>query len=413
MRYDYEYNLKTFAEIPFSNWVSQLKEKIKKEIEEKGKEYLLSIDENEYKSYLIETYTFELLTIDLANPEIGEPEITKEWANNVIYDNSSQVEVYTFTVTYKYIGSPEIFKITPYPRSLVTLDVTINERLTTVSFKIKISKRDPDLFNRAKKDREMHAFKNLEQTNSNVQSWNSQLQDTIDSIYNGIKKRYLEENDFFAAINVRINKETLPVFTPPTLKKKIIPQPSIPKGQETSSEPTMSKEMYDDVLKVIYASGKNMEKKPALYKNKDEEELRDQFLFVLETRYESTTATGETFNRSGKADIILKYAKDGSNLFVAECKFWHGASEYLKAISQLFDKYLTWRDSKTALIVFVTNKDFSNVLNTIIAETKNHEHFIKENGKRGESSFSYLMKLPQDKNKQIFLEVIAFHYDKV
>lgn len=413
MRYDYEYNLKTFAEIPYSNWVSQSKEKIRKEIEAKGKEYLLSIDENEYKSYLINAYTFDLLSIDLASPEIGEPEITKEWVNNVIYDRNSEIEVYTFNLVYKYSGSPEIFKIIPNPRTLVTLDVTINERFSTVSFKIIISKRDPDLFNQAKKDREMHAFKNLEQANSNVQSWNSQLQDSIDSIYNSIKKRYLEENDFFAAINVRINKETLSVFTPPTLKKKIIPQPTVPKGQEISSEPTMSKEMYDDILKVIYDSGKNMEKKPALYKDKDEEGLRDQFLFVLETRYESTTATGETFNRSGKADIILKYAKDGSNLFVAECKFWHGASEYSKAISQLFDKYLTWRDSKTALIVFVTNKDFSNVLDTIIAETKTHEHFLKENGKRGESSFSYLMKLPQDKNKQIFLEVIAFHYDKI
>ena len=127
----------------------------------------------------------------------------------------------------------------------------------------------------------------------------------------------------------------------------------------------MSSEMYNDVLKVIYDSGKNMEKKPALYIGKDEEGLRDQFLFVLETRYEGTTATGETFNRSGKTDIILKYAKDASNLFVAECKFWHGASEFLAAISQLFDRYLTWRDSKAALLMFVKNKDFSNLLATI------------------------------------------------
>ena len=174
----------------------------------------------------------------------------------------------------------------------------------------------------------------------------------------------------------------------------------------------MSKEMYEDILKVVYDSGKNMEKKPALYIGKDEEGLRDQFLFVLETRYEGTTATGETFNRSGKTDIILKYAKDASNLFVAECKFWHGSSEYLKAISQLFDKYLTWRDSKVALILFVTNLDFTNVLLSISSEIKTHPNFIREQGKRGETSFSFIMNLPQDKAKEIFLEVLAFHYDK-
>jgi len=174
----------------------------------------------------------------------------------------------------------------------------------------------------------------------------------------------------------------------------------------------MAKEMYDDILKVIYDLGKSMEKKPSTYKDKDEEGIRDQFLLVLETRYESTTASGETFNRGGKTDILLKYAKDASNLFVAECKFWHGIAEFHKAISQLFDRYLTWRDSKAALILFVTNKDFTNVINTIQKEIPNHPYFVKTIGIRGETSFSFDFHLPQDEDKIVFLEVIAFHYDK-
>jgi hypothetical protein len=174
----------------------------------------------------------------------------------------------------------------------------------------------------------------------------------------------------------------------------------------------MGKETYDDILRVIYESGKSMEKKPSLYKGKDEEGLRDQFLFILETRYEGTTATGETFNRSGKTDIILKYSKDGSNLFVAECKFWQGGSEFLKAISQLFDRYLTWRDSKAVLIVFVKNKEFSKVLQVIRAEIRTHPYYNKDNGIRGETSLSYIFHLSQDKDKMVFFEVLAFHYDK-
>lgn len=412
MRTDYEYSIKSFCEIHFSEFIRQLKETIKDTVEKKGKEYVLSVDENEYKSYLIETYTIDLLTIDLNNSEIGEPIISKEWANNVIYGGKYQEDVYTFTLNYKYSGSSDIFKIIPNPRSLVTSDIIVNEKNNTVSLKIKIRKRDPNIFNIEKRDSESRAFSNLNYANENIKNWNSQITDTINSIFDGIRNKYLKENDFFAAIKVKVNKETLSVFTSPTVKKRIIPQPSIPKGQEISTEPTMSKEMYDDILKVIYDSGKSMEKKPALYKGKAEEGLRDQFLFVLETRYESTTATGETFNRSGKADIILKYSKDGSNLFVAECKFWHGTSEYLKAISQLFDRYLTWRDSKVALIMFVTNNHFTNVLSIIRSEIQNHDYFIKEVGIRGESSFSYIMSLPQDNKKQIFLEVIAFHYNK-
>ena len=50
-------------------------------------------------------------------------------------------------------------------------------------------------------------------------------------------------------------------------------------------------------------------KETALYKGKDEEGIRDQFLFLLK-RYESITATGETFNKKGgKIDIILSIQK--------------------------------------------------------------------------------------------------------
>ena len=167
-----------------------------------------------------------------------------------------------------------------------------------------------------------------------------------------------------------------------------------------------------ELRSVLFRSGKSMEKKPALYQNRDEEGLRDQFLFVLETRYEGITATGETFNKKGKTDIILKYAADNTNLFVAECKFWKGQSEFHQAINQLFDRYLTWRDSKVALIFFVKNNDFTKVLESVKEETSNHEYYKKPNGVNGESSFSYIFRLPNDENKDVYLEIILFHFDQ-
>jgi hypothetical protein len=174
----------------------------------------------------------------------------------------------------------------------------------------------------------------------------------------------------------------------------------------------MSDEMYGEVLKVIYDAGKSMERKPALYRDEDEAGLRDLFLFLLETRYEGITATGETFNRSGKTDILLKYAKDGSNVFVAECKFWHGVSELREAINQLFDRYLSWSDSKVALILFVKIIGFTKVLETIKSEVEKHPYFLRYLGDRRETSFSYKFHLSQDIDKEVYFEVMAFHYDK-
>lgn len=409
----YGYNkINSFAEVDAHSVTSQLSDQIKKKIEQKGKDYILGVDEDEFKNYLISEYTLEPLKIFYDQASIDEPKKSKEFVENRMWGERYETEVYKFDIKYPFSGSAVIFKIRPSTFTLTSTEIYVDESSSIVSFSFQLIKKDPEEFKKLKSDYERRAFSNLTNANNEAESWNSQLPSIVNQHFSRVKNELLQENDFFTAINVKVNENTKSVFTPPTVKKKVIPQPKIPDKTEFSSEPTMNSKMYDDILKVIYDSGKNMEKKPVLYKAKDEEGLRDQFLFVLETRYEGTTATGETFNRKGKTDILLKYAKDASNLFVAECKFWHGASEFQKAISQLFDRYLTWRDSKAALILFVTNKDFSNVLETIQLEAPKHDYYVRSNGNRGESSFSYVFRLPQDAKKDVYLEILAFHFDE-
>jgi len=404
--------MKAFNEISWSDFYIKYSNDIRKEIESKGKEYILGVDEEEYKNYLFEKYYLEPLEIDSASERRDEPTKSKEWIESRISQEKFQREVYNFTVRYNFKGSPILFNLRPDTWMATSYEINVNDSNSTVSFNFKLDKKDPEGFKRTKSNCYSAAFTNIENINKNVESWNNSLGRLLGSLFDSLKTKYQEENKFFEEINVKVNRNTASIFTAPTIKKKSIPQPTVSSKKEFPSEPRMSKEMYDDVLRVIYDAGKSMEKKPALYQNKDEEALRDQFLFILETRYEGTTATGETFNRSGKTDILLKYAKDGSNLFVAECKFWHGASEFHEAINQLFDKYLTWRDSKVALILFVKNKEFTKVMETIKSETIKHPYFIKEIGIRGETSFSYIFYLPQDREKEVHLEIMAFHYDK-
>ncbi|TPE43594.1 hypothetical protein [Pontibacter mangrovi] len=404
--------MKAFNEISFldfkNNWLNQ----IKKEVESQGKDYILKVDEDDYAEYLEAEYRLIPLEVDLNSEHIAHPTKVKDWAEGRRSGERYEVEAYKCTVSYNFTGSALLFKVQSNPWTMTSYEISVDERNCQVSFNFNIRNQDPQEFRKLKDECFKRAFTNLPKLNQNVSEINNVLENTIRNCIKVEKQKYLKENDFFAAINVKVNSDTQSVFTAPTLKRKIVPQPQIPKGKEFASEPAMSREMYYDVLKVVYDSGKSMEKKPALYIGKDEEGLRDQFLFVLETRYVGVTATGETFNRSGKTDILLKYAADGSNLFVAECKFWHGASEYHKAISQLFDRYLTWRDSKVAIMMFVPNSDFTKVLNTLNVETQRHPYFKRKIGERGESSFSYEFHLPNDEDKTVYVEVMAFHYDK-
>lgn len=408
-----ENSIKAFYQVDCNDFVQQLTERIKNEIEGKGKEYILGIDEDEFKKYLISNYTIDLLSIDYDNEQIGNPIVKKEMVQGFSsYEGQYEKDVYHFTIRYPFIGSSIIFKIRPSHFVMTTESIYVADNPKTVSFSFKLYNQDANEFNRIKNEKRRNAFANLDNANNEALAWNNRLSGIVNLYFNATKSKYESENNFFVAINLKVNQNTPSVFSAPTVVKKIIPQPVVAKGKEFSSEPMMSKEIYDDILKVIYDSGKNMEKKPALYKDKDEEGLRDQFLFVLESRYDATTATGETFNRGGKTDIILKYAKDGTNLFIAECKIWHGSSEFLKAISQLFDRYLTWRDSKTALIIFVKNKDITMIINTIKTDVKGHKYYTSENESRGDSSFSYIFHMPQDREKKVYFEIIVFHYDK-
>jgi hypothetical protein len=120
-------------------------------------------------------------------------------------------------------------------------------------------------------------------------------------------------------------------------------------------------------------------------------------------QYES--ATGETFNAHGKTDI---YVKDGeANLFIAECKIWRGPESIKEALDQLFS-YLTWRDTKSALIVFSRNRDFSGVLDQLWHLVSEHPQYKRGPSPEGETRMRYVFGRSDDPNREIFLTVMAF-----
>jgi hypothetical protein len=62
------------------------------------------------------------------------------------------------------------------------------------------------------------------------------------------------------------------------------------------------------------------------------------------------------------------------NVFIAECKIWGGAAKFREAIDQLLS-YLTWRDTKAALILFIRTGRTSDIIAKAGAEIKNHPNF--------------------------------------
>src|ERR1700726_1786397 len=110
------------------------------------------------------------------------------------------------------------------------------------------------------------------------------------------------------------------------------------------------------------------------------EDLRFHFLVPLNgTSYGQ--ATGETFNFQGKTDILIRV--DGKNIFIAECEFWKGEKGFLETVDQLLS-YLSWRDTKAALLIFNRNADFTAALAKIAESAPSHPNFKRDLGKSDE-----------------------------
>lgn len=250
--------------------------------------------------------------------------------------------------------------------------------------------------------------KNLERTNTQTEFYNDELPGFINQLLKEKEAMFNNEASFLEKIGVKINPRSDEFMIPSPVKRKAVPLPSAERINGVTS-PYLESKVYNDIREVLYHVGQAMERNPSLYLGKKEEALRDIFLLFLETRYESTTGTGEAFNRKGKTDILLKYAVDGCNVFVAECKFWKGPKELFKAIDQLLG-YLTWRDSKTALMIFVKQPEITKALEVVTYYVNQHPQFKRFVGANHATSLSYEMTLPEDPRSSIWMEFMVFHF---
>lgn len=175
----------------------------------------------------------------------------------------------------------------------------------------------------------------------------------------------------------------------------------------SDSAPTWREFTYQDILRVINDAGTGFEHSSKWFRDKEEEELRGIILTVLRSNFKSGTATGETFNKDGKSDILLR-TDDGTNLFIAECAIWGGEKYFTGKIDQL-NRYLTWRDTKAAVIMFVQNQKMVPVCEQIEHGVENHDQFVEKVDQPSESWWQYRFHFENDPDRELNLAVLAFH----
>jgi len=246
----------------------------------------------------------------------------------------------------------------------------------------------------------------VEQLANDAARFNAELRSAIRQGLERRREKVLADQKTTASLKYPVRKragqaEHIPV---PVTRRKIRPLPTVPTGTAFKPEHAVSMEEYEEILKCIGNMAVAMERSPSSFAHMHEEQVRDFFLVLLNSQFEGA-ATGETFNFSGKTDILIRV--EDRNVFIAECKFWHGEKAFVEAIDQLLG-YACWRDTKLALLVFNRNKNLSAVIEKIGTSLRAHPNFIRDGACGHETSVRCTLRHRDDPGRELTLTVVVF-----
>jgi hypothetical protein len=399
------------------NYFESIRLEILKDVNNQNDNYILQINIEDYHKYLVNKFTIQIPQIhfDEAYIEVVERNIPIDKFPRFGYyfdDGTKSVSKEVIIYHLPYSGYTNIFNYRPNPYSLQSGEFheKTSERCILIEV-INFDHKSESIENAYKRSVNL-INSNYEALTSNCTIFNQSLSSYINKIISERQDRVMKKNALVASLGIPLKKRTdvsetfsIPY---PKLREQIIVKPEVIQG-DFKPEPTLDIENYRKILKIINDVGKNFERMPSTYRGKKEEDIRDHILMVLDPNFEYGSAGGETFNYSGKTDISLRH--DSNVVFIAECKYWKGESGYLKAIDQLLS-YLTWRNSKVAIINFVQNSEFTEVLNKIKKATEEHPNFLKRLSDNDENWFNYQFHLNGDRGRLLDMAVISYHLPK-
>ncbi|NOC90678.1 hypothetical protein GS614_01940 [Ruegeria sp. HKCCD6604] len=373
---------------------------------------LLNTSTTDLARYYADQYAFEAPTIHPEDLEVDQRETQVDVSRNSNRWTRDRSRPYYITgtaldVEIPYSGNKVGFEIQPTTWSTVKPRGTVTENV------IKFTISGTDLTQDRVKDeidrRIAGLNEYLEWLRNDAYGYNAALEALATETIERRKEKLLKDKSLVAGLGFKMKQRpgTAETYAAPQVRRKI--RPSTPKPSASRApykpEPTLTVEDYEHILTVLENMVSVMEQSPGAFREIDEESLRTHFLVQLNGHYVGD-ATGETFNYEGKTDILIK--AEGRNIFIGECKFWTGEKAYLETLDQVLS-YLSWRDTKAAVLMFSRNKDFTGVLEKISSSTSSHANFKKLVEQRSESSWTYLFGHKDDPNREISITVQAYN----
>jgi hypothetical protein len=339
-------------------------ERIQAEINSLENEYALKASATELEEYFLDKARIEPLVLHadkyyIENKSSTQIDVSHDFRRAVFPGERAIVQGTRLDIAIPYEGDKGLWKIRPSTYTLGGYpEIEVCDDTIQLTFTFPDDAADS---NGLKSQIESQvnlldgAVSNLKR---DVENHNNSVVGIIKSTIDIKQKKALAATSAVANLGIPIRqKNTPPEFTAPIKRRKPpVQRPSVP-VERYKPEPVLDEKEYEHILDVLRSMSLVIERSPNSFATLDEEAIRTHFLLQLNGHYEGG-ATGETFNASGKTDILIRI--EDRNVFVAECKFWRGQKAFSEAVDQLLG-YLSWRDSKCALLIFNKTKESSTI----------------------------------------------------
>lgn len=331
---------------------------------ENSTDYLAMLFTEKYLPSKLEIHDPDPVEGDVIEKDVSDDPRRATFGDGPVYVEAQQIDV-----RVPYEGSRELLQVQPttYRRGGVEVaSVEHNRILFHVDFFLDSGDAEEVQQDIDERMDEICWF--AEQINNDVDEFESELEREARQAIEKRRDVLETKNEVLDSIGADTS-DSQTGFVKPENKRDI----ELPSETETEDAglPVLPDRVYRDMLDLLNDLGVSIERSKEPVRELGEESLRDVFLAGINSHY-SGLASGETFNRAGKTDIILPYQNE--NLFVAECKFWKGPSKFHDTLDQLLE-YLTVRDSQAAVMIFSRNRDFQDVKDKIAEETPDHERY--------------------------------------
>jgi len=372
---------------------------------------LLNTNVDDLVGYIVDKFRIDVPELDEANMKADQRESRRDVSGDpwrFAYHMGDERPVHVtgteVIVEVPFSGDPQLFWVRP--NTYDTAPPRGEVEGSTLTFRYWSDNPQADQLRAAIDRWKADVNRYLQWQRDSFKAFNDGLAGMAGTAITRRREKLLANQNLVAGLGIPLKRRpgTVTTYTAPEVRRKIAPKLPPASAGAFKPEPILEEAEYQHILDVIEGMVKVMERSPTAFHGIDEEALRTHFLVQLNGHYEGG-ATGETFNYQGKTDILIR--SGDRNIFVAECKFWSGPAKLTEAIDQLLG-YLSWRDSKAAILLFNRNKDFSKVIEVIPGVVEAHPNFQKDEGKRGETAFRYAFRHRDDAAKTLHLTVMAF-----